>query len=83
MRGTPVAAVKPTVGVRLRGDVLADVGPGQVAAGIALVLALHLLQEQDVGGEPVQAVAQLVDHHAAREVRKTLVDVVGRDREAH
>ena len=47
------------------------------------VHSLHLLQEQDVGGEAAQAVAQLMDHHAAREMGKPLVDVVGRDGEAH
>jgi hypothetical protein len=39
--------------------------------------------KQDVGGEAVQPIAQLVDHHPAIELREPLVDVVGRDGEAH
>ena len=57
--------------------------PVAVTPGVAAVDALHFLQEQNVGRQAVQPVAQLVDHHAARQMGKTLVDVVGSDGEAH
>jgi hypothetical protein len=41
----------------------------------ALVQPLHLLQEHQSGLERAQAVAQLVDHQAAVELRQPLVDV--------
>ena len=53
--------------------------PGRVSA----VHAHDLLQQQNVGGEAVQPLAQLVDHHPAIELREAFVDVVGRDGEAH
>jgi hypothetical protein len=43
------------------------------------VQALHFLQEDDVGRQLAQALAQLVHHHAAVELRKALVDVPGGD----
>src|SRR5436853_589986 len=45
-----------------------DRAPGE-AHGEALVQPLHLLQEHDVGIERLQALAQIVDHHAALEMR--------------
>ena len=48
--------------------VLRLAGPIAIAEGVATVHTLHLLQEQDVGRETLQPVAQLVDHHAARQV---------------
>ena len=63
--------------------VLRLAGPVVIAAGVAIVGALHLLQEQDVGGHAVQLLLQLVDDHAPGEVRETLVDVVSRDGEFH
>ena len=53
-----------------------------VARGVAVVGALHFLQEHDVGAERAQAVAQLVDHEPPVEERKPLVDVVGDDVQA-
>ena len=41
------------------------------------------LKEQDVDGEPVQALAQLVDDHPPIELREPLVDVVRCDGEVH
>ena len=49
------------------------------AHGEALVQPLHFLQEHHVGLERAQAVAQLVDHQAAVELRQPLVDVEGDD----
>src|SRR5205814_5003859 len=57
--------------------------PVAVATGVAAVNALHFLEKKDIGGETAQPVAKLVDHHAPREVREALVDVVGGDGEAH
>jgi hypothetical protein len=51
-------------------------GPFEVFFGVALVSAEHLLQKNDIGTERAQSIAQLVDHHAAVEERKTLVDVI-------
>ena len=45
--------------------------------------ALHFLQEQDVGRQPVQLLLELMDDHAPRQVREAFVDVVGRDGEFH
>jgi hypothetical protein len=47
--------------------------------GMAQVQALHFLQEDDVGRQLAQALAQLVHHHAAVELREALVDVPGGD----
>jgi len=63
--------------------VLRLVGPVIEARGVAAVLTLHLLQENDVRVEQAQVVAQLVDHHAAVELREALVDVVGGDVQIH
>jgi hypothetical protein len=63
--------------------VLRPDGPFAVAHGVPLVRAHHLLQEQHVHGEPVQALLQLVDDHPPAGLGETLVDVVGGDREAH
>src|SRR5579871_3377157 len=49
---------------------------------MALVHSLHFLQEDHVGGEGAQALAQLVDHHAAVEMRQALVDVERHDAQA-
>ena len=46
------------------------------------VLALHFLQEQDVGIQFAQPFAQLVQHHAAIELRETFMDIVGGDLES-
>src|SRR5437660_2777841 len=51
------------------------------AQGEALIQALHLLQEHEVGVERLQPLAQLVDHHAPVEVRQAFVDVEGEDPE--
>jgi len=63
--------------------VLRFVGPVVEARGVAAVLPQHLLQEDDVRVERAQTVAQLVDHHAAVELREALVDVVGGDMQIH
>jgi len=73
----PVGVVAPDlVGEKL---VLRLLGPVGEARGVAAVLPLHFLQEDDVGVERAQMVAQLVHHHSAVEVGKALVDVVGGD----
>ena len=48
-----------------------------VAPRMVRVLALHFLQEYDIGVQLAQAVAQLVQHHAAVELGEALVDIVG------
>ena len=73
-RARPVSAMNSCCGLT---------GQSRCRAAWPLVDAEHLLQEQDVGGEPVQPLAQLVDHHPPVELREALVDVVGRDGEAH
>src|SRR5437762_3509698 len=57
-------------------------GAGGEAHGVALVQSLHFLQEHEVRIELPQAFAQLVDHHAAIEMRQSLVDVEGDDAQA-
>src|SRR5256885_8532542 len=57
-------------------------GTGGEAHGVALVQSLHFLQEHEVRIELPQAFAQLVDHHAAIEMRQSLVDVEGDDAQA-
>ena len=57
--------------------------PVVIAAGVAVVHALHFLQEQDVRREAVQLLPQLVDDHPPREMREAFVDVVGGDAELH
>jgi hypothetical protein len=59
--------------------VLALARPGRETLRVALVQAGNLLQEHDVRLERAQALAQLVDHHAAIELRQSLVDVQGDD----
>jgi hypothetical protein len=71
-----VHAVAALVGEEL---VLAGHGPRDVAARIRVVLSLHFLQEGHVGLERLQAVADLVQHEAAIELRQPLVDVVRND----
>ena len=61
--------------------VLRDVGPCDVAARVAFVLALHFLQERDFRAELAQAVADVVQHEPAVELRESLVDVVRDDAE--
>src|SRR5438309_1594104 len=41
-------------------------GPIAIASGMPAMNALHFLKKQDVGGQTMQPVAQLVDHHAAQ-----------------
>ena len=41
--------------------------------------ALDLLQEQDVGRQPVQLLLELMDDHAPRKVGEALVDIECRD----
>ncbi len=73
----PVGEVRPhLVGEKF---VLRLVGPVLETRGVAAVLPLHFLEEDDVRAEELQMIAQLVDHHAAVELRKALVDVVGGD----
>ena len=57
--------------------------PVDVPRRVTPVDADDFLQEQDVDGEPVKPLAQLVDHHPPVELREPLVDVVGRDGETH
>ncbi len=57
--------------------------PVLVPRRVPAVDADDLLQEHDVGGQAVEPVAQLVDHHPPVELREPLVDVVGGDGEAH
>jgi hypothetical protein len=49
---------------------------------VSIVRVQDFLQEQDVGSEPVQALAQLMDDHAPRKLREAFVDVVRRNGEA-
>src|SRR6267142_1118817 len=77
----PVGEVGPHL---LREKFVLGLGrPVLEAHRVAAVLSLHLLQENDVGAERAQALAQLVDHQAAIKLRETLVDVVGRDVQFH
>jgi hypothetical protein len=46
---------------------------------VAVVLALHFLQEEYVRRDQLQALAQLADDHATVELGEALVDVVGRN----
>jgi uncharacterized protein Usg len=46
---------------------------------ITVTLALHLLQEYDIGVEFTQALTQFVQHNALVEMGQTLVNVVGHD----
>ncbi len=79
-----VAAVSDFVPERAGDEfVLRTAGPLAIACRVPVVRMQHFLQEQDVGGEAVQAVAQFVDHDASRELGEALVDVVRRDRKAH
>ncbi len=57
-------------------------GAGGEAHRVALVQSLYFLQEHEVRIELPQAFAQFVDHHAAIEMRQSLVDVEGRDAQA-
>ena len=76
-RVAPVGEIAPhRVGEEL---VLRLDRPVAVARGLALVRALHFLQENDVGAERAQPIAQLVDHQPPIEERQALVDVVGDD----
>jgi len=63
--------------------VLRLAGPLVVAIRVPLVDAEHFLQEKDVGRQTVQPLLHLVDDHPPSEVGEALVDVVGRDGEAH
>src|SRR5437667_11735420 len=63
--------------------VLRLAGPVEIAAGVAAMNPEHFLQEKDVGRQPVQPLAQLVDHHSAVELGKALVDVIGGNGESH
>jgi hypothetical protein len=55
--------------------------PVRVLFGVPDVQTLDFLEEDDVGRQFAQAVAQLVHHHAAIELGKALVDVPGGDGE--
>ena len=55
--------------------------PVNMLRRVPQVLALHLLQENDVSIQRTQALAQFMHHHAAVELRETLVDVPGGDGE--
>ena len=57
--------------------------PVAIARRMSAMRALHFLEEHDVGRQAVQLVAQLVDDHAPSKLRKSFVDIVGGDREAH
>jgi hypothetical protein len=57
--------------------------PVDVPRRVPAVDAHDFLQQQDVGGETMQPLPQLVDHHAAIELREAFVDVVGGDGKAH
>jgi hypothetical protein len=46
------------------------------AGGMAFMMPDHLLQENDVSIKCPQAIAQLMHHHAAFEMRNTFMDVV-------
>ena len=77
-------AVGDLVPVRVGDELVLRLGgPVPMPRRVAVVHADHFLQEQDVGVEPAQPLAQLVDHHPPVELGKALVDVVGRDGEAH
>src|SRR5215471_6817104 len=80
-RGAPICNFVPErIGDKL---VLRLAGPVTMAALAPTMGSLDLLQEQDVGGQSVQLLLQIVNHHPAGEMREALVNVVGRDREAH
>ena len=57
--------------------------PVAITAGIALMRALDLLQEQDVSGQAVQLFLELMDDHAPRELRESFMDIEGRDGKSH
>ena len=79
-----IAAVRHLAPHRVGDElVLRFARPVEVAPGVAVVDALHLLQEQDVRRQAVQLFVELVDHHPTREMGKALVDVVGGDAELH
>lgn len=59
--------------------VLRFAGPVLMAARVAEMQPLHLLQEDDVHFELTQALTQLVNHHAAVELGEALVNVVCAD----
>ena len=59
--------------------VLGSLRPVFVLLRMKLVSAHHFLQENQVGMDAAQLVAQLVHHHAPVELGKSLVDVVGDD----
>src|SRR5262249_60481659 len=80
-RGAPVSYFMPQrVGDEL---VLRLAWPIAMAAFAAAVGTLDFLQEEYIGSEPVQLLPKLVDHDPAGQMREALVDVVGRDGEAH
>ena len=53
--------------------------PVEMPLCVPLMQALYFLQEDDVRIETAQAIAQVMDYHAAVELRESLVDVVGAD----
>ena len=63
--------------------VLRCLGPVVIAAGMAMMLALDLLQEHDVGADFAQAIAQFVHHHVPVKLRKAFVNIVGEDAQFH
>ena len=60
---------------------LGCIGPGLMPFDMLRVVADNLLQEDDVGPHHAQALPHIVHHNAAIEVRKALVNVVGRHRQ--
>lgn len=59
--------------------VLGIAGPVFVILGVFEVKSLYFLQKDNVGGEPIQLLFQLMNHHPPIELREPFVDVVGRD----
>jgi hypothetical protein len=78
-----VAAISDLVPERVGDElVLRARRPFAIPQRMAVVRMQHFLEEQDVDRETAQPLAQLVDDHAPRELRKALVDVVRRYGEA-
>ena len=55
------------------------VRPVRMILHVTSVMANNLLQEHDIRTHQTQPIAQIVHHHAAIEVGKTFVNVVGGD----
>jgi hypothetical protein len=61
--------------------VLRRVRPIAMPVRMFEMLTLYFLQKNNVGIEQSQALAQLVHHHATIKLRKSLVDIPGRQSE--